>query len=109
MVRAFSIYTPRRRRSPRFILLYFGTFAFILLVTWYISTRHAETARPYVQEFLRPGSVDAFKAGRGGGGPEERKPVGGPVAAAKAAVDVGKVAAVRREDDGEEEDDEGEI
>ncbi|KAL1839755.1 hypothetical protein VTJ49DRAFT_1178 [Mycothermus thermophilus] len=95
MVRKFSIYAPRRRRSPRFILAYIGTFFFILWATWYISTRHAETARPYVEEFLHPGSAAARRAAeQAAAAAAERKPVGGPAAAARAVVNEGREGVV---------------
>ncbi|KAK3901439.1 hypothetical protein C8A05DRAFT_34873 [Staphylotrichum tortipilum] len=51
----FSPYSPRRRQSPRLVLVWVSTFVFILWMTWYISTRHREQARPYVDEFMHPG------------------------------------------------------
>jgi hypothetical protein len=33
------------------------TFVFIVWMTWYISTRHREDAKPIVDEFLRPVKV----------------------------------------------------
>jgi len=36
-------YGPRRRRSPRLVLIWMGIFLFILYMTWWISSRRRET------------------------------------------------------------------
>jgi len=51
----YSPYGPRPRRSGVLVLLWMATFLFILFVTWYITTRHGETAREYAREFAKPG------------------------------------------------------
>ncbi|KAK4241084.1 hypothetical protein C8A03DRAFT_12619 [Achaetomium macrosporum] len=58
-----SPYSPRKRRSARLVAAWMFTFVFILWMTWYISTRHREKAKPIVEEFLRP-----VKVGREGEG-----------------------------------------
>ncbi|AEO71346.1 uncharacterized protein THITE_2171570 [Thermothielavioides terrestris NRRL 8126] len=69
----FSPYAPRRPRSPRLVILWLTTFALVLWLTWYVSTRHRERAAPYVDEFLHPGGgaarrgVGAAKEARGEG------------------------------------------
>ncbi|EAQ86712.1 predicted protein [Chaetomium globosum CBS 148.51] len=51
MARAyFSPYAPRRRRSPQVVVVWVSMFAFILWLTWYITTRHKE----YADEFMHP-------------------------------------------------------
>lgn len=52
----FSPYGPRPRRSARLVILWMVAFLTILWLTWYISSRHRERAKPYVEELLRPGS-----------------------------------------------------
>lgn len=49
-----SLYAPRRRRSGRLVLVWMATLVFAVWVTWYITTRHSQTAKPYVNEFLHP-------------------------------------------------------
>ncbi|KAL2185057.1 hypothetical protein L209DRAFT_690972 [Thermothelomyces heterothallicus CBS 203.75] len=53
----FSPYAPRRRRSPRLVLIWVSVFLFLLWITWYITTRHKEEAAPYVEEFIHPGRM----------------------------------------------------
>jgi hypothetical protein len=48
----YSPYGPRARRSPQVIILYMACFLLILFLTWYLTTRHPETARSYASEFL---------------------------------------------------------
>ncbi len=50
-----SPYGPRPRRSAQLIVAWVLCFLFILFVTWYITTKHEETARSYTDQFLRPG------------------------------------------------------
>jgi hypothetical protein len=49
-------YAPRRRRSPRLVIIWVTVFILVAWMTWYVSTRHRERAAPYVKEFLRPGT-----------------------------------------------------
>ncbi|KAK4140875.1 uncharacterized protein C8A04DRAFT_31535 [Dichotomopilus funicola] len=50
----FSPYAPRRRRSPQVVVIWVSIFVFLLWLTWFITTRHKEEARPYVDEFMHP-------------------------------------------------------
>lgn len=62
MARAyFSPYAPRRRRSPQVVVVWVSMFAFILWLTWYITTRHKE----YADEFMHPGSMARGQYGAG--------------------------------------------
>ncbi|KAK4157495.1 hypothetical protein C8A00DRAFT_29644 [Chaetomidium leptoderma] len=52
-----SPYSPRRRRSARLVVIWVSLFLFILWMTRRISTRQPETAKPYVDDFVRPGRM----------------------------------------------------
>lgn len=47
-----SPYTPRRRRSGRVVVVWITTFAVLLWLTWYFTSRGKEGAAP---EYIRPG------------------------------------------------------
>jgi hypothetical protein len=52
----YSPYRSRPRKSKRLVIIWVGAFIGILLLTWYISTRHKGTAKTYASEFLmKPG------------------------------------------------------
>ncbi|KAL2116619.1 hypothetical protein VTJ04DRAFT_8787 [Mycothermus thermophilus] len=87
----FSPYARPRRRSPRLVLVWLGTFFFLLFLVWYLNTRHREASRAVVEEFLHPGSVAAWRAAEAQQAQEKGQGhVGGPVAAAKAVVEEGR-------------------
>ncbi|KAL2195877.1 hypothetical protein P885DRAFT_70023 [Corynascus similis CBS 632.67] len=53
----FSVYAPRRRRSPRIVLIWVSIFVFLVWLMWFITTRHKGEATPYVEEFIHPGRM----------------------------------------------------
>ena len=46
-VRRLTIFPPRRRASPKLILIWMGTLVTLLLVIYYFTSRHPETAGRY--------------------------------------------------------------
>lgn len=49
----YSPYGPRPRRSGQLVALWMVVFIGILVATWYISTRHADTAKEYADRLLQ--------------------------------------------------------
>ena len=94
-----SPYSPRRRRSARLVIIWLATFLLVLWLTWYVSTRHAERAKPYLDELLLgPGAAAARRkaaaagagaAGEAGAGAGAGAGSGGPGPAVEGGVVVG--------------------
>ncbi|KAB5528154.1 hypothetical protein GE09DRAFT_1292853, partial [Coniochaeta sp. 2T2.1] len=54
MARNFiSPYGPRPRRSNFLVVVWMACFAFVVLMTWYISTRHGGRARAITAEIVK--------------------------------------------------------
>lgn len=53
----YSPYGQRPRRSNQLVVLWVACFVAILVMTWYITTRHKETAKSYTSEFVMGGRV----------------------------------------------------
>lgn len=54
MARTFiSPYGPRPRRSNLLVIVWMSCFAAIVLLVWYISTRHPDQAKAFKAEFVK--------------------------------------------------------
>lgn len=51
----YSPYGPRPRRSQQLVLLWVVGFIAILIMTWYLTTRHGESTRTFASGILRDG------------------------------------------------------
>ena len=76
MARNFiSPYGPRPRRSNFLVIIWMACFVFVVLMTWYISTRHSERARAIGAEFVKGRQPAAAVGGAGGVGAEGGKAI----------------------------------
>ncbi|EJT79235.1 hypothetical protein GGTG_04321 [Gaeumannomyces tritici R3-111a-1] len=51
-----KLYSPYNRRKPSntLVIVWCSAFFTLLILTWWISTRHSETARRYADKFAEP-------------------------------------------------------
>lgn len=53
MVNLYSPYGPRPRRSKQLVVVWMSCLLGILFLTWYITSRHRESARTYADLLLK--------------------------------------------------------
>jgi hypothetical protein len=58
----YSPYGPRPRHSSRLVILWVGCFFLIVFLTWYLNTRHKDTAAEYASKIvgMKPGVKPEF-------------------------------------------------